>query len=59
MIPLAILQLEAIETILKSNNILTEEKKEQVDSFREQLNRLSQGLTLGGFKNKDVNSVTA
>jgi hypothetical protein len=35
MIQLAILQLEAIETILKSNNILTEEKKEQVDSFRE------------------------
>ena len=59
MIPLAIIQLEAIETILKSNNILTEEKKKQVNSFREQLNRLSQGLTLGGFKNKDVNSVTA
>jgi len=59
MIPMAIIQLEAIETILKSNNILTEEKKKQVDSFREQLNRLSQGLTLGGFKNKDVNSVTA
>jgi hypothetical protein len=59
MIPLAIIQLEAIETIPKSNNILTEEKKKQVNSFREQLNRLSQGLTLGGFKNKDVNSVTA
>ena len=52
MIPMAIMQLEAIETILKSNNILTEEKKKQVDSFREQLNRLSQGLTVGGFKNK-------
>ena len=49
------MQLEAIENILKSNNILTEEKKKQVDSFREQLNRLSQGLTLGGFKNKHVN----
>jgi hypothetical protein len=59
MIPLAIMQLEAIETILKSNSILKEEKKKQVDSFREQLNRLSQGLTLGRFKNKDVNSVTA
>src|ERR671911_1034369 len=44
MIPIGILQLEAIENILKSNNILTEEKKKQVDSFREQLNRLSQGL---------------
>jgi hypothetical protein len=59
MIPLAIIQLEAIETILKSNNILTEEKKKQVNSFREQLNRLSQSLTMGGFKSKDVNSVTA
>jgi hypothetical protein len=52
MIPMAIMQLEAIEAILKSNNILTEEKKNQVDSFREQLTRLSQGLTLGGFKKK-------
>lgn len=50
MIPIAIMQLEAIEAILKSNNILTEEKKKQVDSFREQLTRLSQGLTVGGFK---------
>jgi hypothetical protein len=58
MIPIAIMQLEAIEAILKSNNILTEEKKKQVDSFRDQLTRLSQGLTLGRFKNKDVNSLT-
>jgi hypothetical protein len=50
MIPLAIIQLEAIETILKSNNVLTEEKKKQVDSFREQLNRLSHGLTLGALR---------
>jgi hypothetical protein len=59
MIPMAIMQLEAIEAILKSNNILTEEKKKQVDSFREELMRLSKGLTLSDFKNKDVNSVTA
>lgn len=49
-IPIAIMQLEAIEAILKANNILTEDKKKRVDSFREQLTRLSQGLTLGGFK---------
>jgi hypothetical protein len=59
MIPIAIMQLEAIEAILESNNLLTEEKKKQVDSFRDQLTRLSLGLTLGGFKNKDVNSLTA
>lgn len=59
MIPIAIMQLESIEAILKSNNTLTEEKKKQVDSFRDQLTRLSQGSTLGGFKNKEVNGFTA
>ena len=49
MIPIAIMQLESIEAILRSNNTLTEEKKKQVDSFRDQLTRLSQGSTLGGF----------
>lgn len=47
MIPVAILQLEAIEAILKSHNTLPEEKKKQVDSIREQLYRLSSGLTIG------------
>ena len=37
MIPMGILQLEAIEAILNSNNSLTDEKKKQVASFREQL----------------------
>lgn len=59
MIPIAIMQLESIEANLKSNNTLTEEKKKQVDSFRDQLTRLSRGSTLGGFKNKDVNGFTA
>jgi hypothetical protein len=59
MIPMAIMQLEAVEAILKSNNILTEEKKKQLDSFREQLMRLSQGLTLADFKNKDAKNITA
>jgi hypothetical protein len=58
-VPVAIVQLEAIEAILKSHNILTEEKKKQVDLFREQLYRLSQGLPLWGFENKDVKKVTA
>jgi hypothetical protein len=53
------MQLEVMEAILKSNNILTEEKKRQIDSFREQLKRLSQGLTLTDFKNKDAKNVTA
>src|SRR5919202_2803008 len=59
MIPMAIMQLEAIEAILKSNNVMTEETKKQIESFREQLTRLSQGLSVGDFKNKGVSSVTA
>ncbi|HYY39627.1 MAG TPA: hypothetical protein VE692_00100 [Nitrososphaera sp.] len=59
MVPIAIMQLEAVEAILRSNNILTEEKKKQVDSFREELMRLSKGLAMGGFRDRDVNSVTA
>jgi hypothetical protein len=58
MIPMSILNLEAMEAILKSNNILTEEKKKQIDSFREQLMRLSQGLTMGDFKNRDAKNVS-
>lgn len=48
MIPIAIMQLEAMEAILKSSNILTEEKKRQIDSFRSELARLSKGLPVGG-----------
>jgi hypothetical protein len=59
MVPMAIMQLEAIEAILKSNNILTEEKKKQIDSWKEQLTRLSQGLPVGDFKKKGLTSVTA
>jgi hypothetical protein len=58
MIPMAIMQLEAIEAILKSNNILTEEKKKQVDLFREQLTKLSEGLSVGDFKKRGVSNVT-
>jgi hypothetical protein len=59
MVPMAIMQLEAIEAILKSNNILTEEKKKQIDSWKEQLTRLSQGLPVGDFKKKGLTSVAA
>ena len=52
MIPIAIIQLEAIEVILKSNNSLTEEKKKEVELYKEQLMKLSQGLPLGDFRTK-------
>ena len=49
MIPINILHLEAIEAILISNNSMTEEKKKQIESFRQDLIKLSKGLTIGGF----------
>ena len=49
MIPISILHLEAIEAILISNNSMTEEKKKQIESFRQDLIKLSKGLAIGGF----------
>jgi hypothetical protein len=49
MIPISILHLEAIEAILISNNSMTEEKKKQIESFRQDLIRLSKGQPIGGF----------
>ena len=49
MIPFTILHLEAIEAILISNNSMTEEKKKQIESFRQDLIRLSKGQPIGGF----------
>lgn len=46
MIPIGILQLDVIEAILKSNNMLTEEKQKQIDTFKKELEKLSQGLSM-------------
>jgi hypothetical protein len=58
MIPIAIIQLEAIEAILTSNNSMTEEKKKQIESFRQDLIKLSKGLSIGDFKKRDTKTVT-
>ena len=58
MIPMGILQLEAIEAILNSNNSLTEEKKKQIEAFKQDLIRLSKGLSIGDFRKTDTNRVT-
>ena len=59
MIPMTILQLEAIEAILTSNNSLTEEKKKQIESFKQDLIKLSNGLSIGSFRKADTKTVTA
>ena len=57
MIPITILNLEAIETILTSNNSMTEEKKKQIESFRQDLIKLSKGMSIGSFTKTDTKSV--
>ncbi|MEW5840451.1 hypothetical protein [Nitrososphaera sp.] len=47
MIPIAVLQLDTLEELLRSNNALTEEKKAQFQSFRESLVKLMQGQAVG------------
>jgi hypothetical protein len=58
MIPISILHLEAIEAILTSSNSMTEEKKKQIESFRQDLIKLSKGLPIGGFARTDTKKVT-
>jgi hypothetical protein len=58
MIPMAIIQLEAIEAILTSNNSMTEEKKKQIEAFRQDLIRLSKGLSIGNFTKTDTKAAS-
>ena len=58
MIPMSILHLEAIEAILNSSNSMTEEKKKQIESFRQDLIKLSKGLPIGGFTKTDTKTAT-
>ncbi len=58
MIPISIMHLEAIEAILTSNNSMTEEKKKQIEAFKQDLIKLSKGLSIGGFTKTDTKTVT-
>jgi len=58
MIPMGILQLEAIEAILNSNNSLTEEKKKQIEAFKQDMIRLSRGLSIGDFRKSEAKRAT-
>ncbi|MFL6502537.1 MAG: hypothetical protein ACJ70W_03255 [Nitrososphaera sp.] len=53
MIPVTILQLEAVEAILTSSNGMTEEKKKQIESFKQDLMTLWKGASIGDFGKKE------
>jgi cbb3-type cytochrome oxidase subunit 3 len=46
MIPMGILQLDALEELLRSNNALTEEKKKRFETYRQGLMKLKDGQSL-------------
>jgi hypothetical protein len=58
MIPMTILHLEAIEAILTSNNSMTEEKRKQIEFFKQDLIKLSKGLSIGDFTKKGTKTAT-
>lgn len=52
MIPVVLLQLDALEELLRSNNALSEEKKKQFEGYRQSLVRLVEGHSVGQIWNK-------
>jgi hypothetical protein len=52
MIPVVLLQLDALEELLRSNNALSEEKKKQFERYRQSLLRLVEGHSVGQIWNK-------
>ena len=48
--PLALLQLEAMEDLLRHNNALTNEKEKKFQKFKEELIKLGEGKPIGKFK---------
>jgi hypothetical protein len=48
--PVAILQLEALEDLLRHNNVLTDERKIQFQKYKEELVKLAEGKPIGKFK---------
>ena len=48
--PLAILQLEALEDLLRQNDALTDEKKRLFQKYKSDLKTLAEGKAIGKFK---------
>lgn len=52
MIPVVLLQLDALEELLRSNNALSEEKKKQFEGYRQRLVRLVEGHSIEQTRNR-------
>jgi hypothetical protein len=52
MMPVVLLQLDALEELLRSNNALSDDKKKQFDAYRQSLLKLVEGHSLGRRQNR-------
>jgi hypothetical protein len=52
MLPVVLLQLDALEELLRSNNALSEERKKQFEGYRQSLVKLMEGHSVGQIWNK-------
>lgn len=52
MMPVVLLQLDAMEELLRSNNALSDDKKKQFDAYRQSLLKLVEGHSLGRRQNR-------
>jgi hypothetical protein len=52
MVPIVLLQLDALEELLRSNNALSEERKKQFEGYRQSLVKLMEGHSVGQIWNK-------
>jgi hypothetical protein len=52
MMPVLLLQLDALEELLRSNNALSDDKKKQFDAYRQSLLKLVEGHSLGRRQNR-------
>ncbi len=52
MMPVVLLQLDALEELLRSNNALSDDKKKQFDAYRQILVKLVEGHSIGRKQNR-------
>jgi hypothetical protein len=52
MIPVVLLQLDALEELLRSNNALSDDKKKQFEAYKQNLVKLVEGHSLGRKQNR-------